>query len=98
MVDVSSSGESVRRLDTLSAVETSTLDSIEHGELLQNVVKILKGLSEQERLTVSLYYYEELTLKEIGQVMNVSESRVSQIHTTAILKLRAKLKMLYSGL
>lgn len=97
MVETASGGEPIRRLDTISGEESSTLDNMERRELLENVVKILKSLSEQERLAVSLYYYEELTLKEIGQVMNVSESRVSQIHTTAILKLRAKLRILYNG-
>ena len=48
-------------------------------------------LTEQERLVVALYYYEELTLKEIGQVLELSESRVSQLHTKAVLGLRAKL-------
>ncbi len=97
MVDPTAGGEPVRRIDTLASGETGALDSLERSELLENVVKILQGLSEQERLAVSLYYYEELTLKEIGQVMNVSESRVSQIHTTAIIKLRTKLRMLYMG-
>jgi len=43
-------------------------------------------------LVISLYYYEELTLKEIGEVMNISESRVSQIHTKAVYKLRNMIK------
>lgn len=97
MIDTSSSGEQVRRIDTVPSDESNTLDDIERRELIANVVKILQGLSEQERVAVSLYYYEELTLREIGQVLNVSESRVSQIHTTAILKLRTKLRMLYNG-
>ncbi len=50
-------------------------------------------LTDQERLVIALYYYEELTLKEIGQVMELSESRVSQIHTKAVLSLRGKLRM-----
>ena len=49
-------------------------------------------LPEKQRLVLSLYYYEDLNLKEIGQVLDVTESRVSQLHTQAILKLRAKLK------
>jgi len=48
----------------------------------------IANLTEQERLVVALYYYEELTLKEIGEVMQISESRVSQIHTKAVSKLR----------
>ena len=49
-------------------------------------------LSEQERLVVSLYYYEELTLKEIGQIMLISESRVSQIHTKAVSRMKTFIK------
>ncbi|MBE9503910.1 MAG: hypothetical protein IME96_07025 [Proteobacteria bacterium] len=48
--------------------------------------------SEQERLVVSLYYYEELTLKDVGAVLEVTESRVCQVHTKAVLKLKTKLK------
>lgn len=96
-IDTTSGGETIRRIDTLSDEAGTILDGMERRELLENVVRVLKSLSEQERLTVSLYYYEELTLKEIGQVMNVSESRVSQIHTAAVLKLRAKLRIMYSG-
>ena len=46
-------------------------------------------LTKQEKLVIALYYYEELTLKEIGEVMTISESRVSQIHTRAVVKLRS---------
>ena len=81
----------------VASSDEGTLDKIERRELVDNVVNILATLSEQERLAIALYYYEELTLKEIGMVMNVSESRVSQIHTSAILKLRVKLRSLYSG-
>jgi RNA polymerase sigma factor for flagellar operon FliA len=52
----------------------------------------IKSLPEKQRLVLSLYYYEDLNLKEIGQVLDVTESRVSQLHTQAIIKLRAKLK------
>jgi RNA polymerase sigma factor FliA len=61
----------------------------------QEVKAILKdaimNLPEKEKLVIALYHYEELTLKEIGEVLGVSESRVSQIHTKAILKLRSRL-------
>ncbi|MSR84381.1 MAG: sigma-70 family RNA polymerase sigma factor [Candidatus Latescibacteria bacterium] len=52
----------------------------------------LGQLNEQERLVVALYYYEELTLKEIGRVLELSESRVSQLHTKAVMSLRVKLR------
>jgi len=52
----------------------------------------IKALPEKQRLVLSLYYYEDLNLKEIGQVLDVTESRVSQLHTQAIIKLKVKLK------
>lgn len=59
----------------------------------QNVVKeSIKALPEKQRLVLSLYYYEDLNLKEIAQVLDVTESRVSQLHTQAILKIKAKLR------
>ena len=51
-------------------------------------------LDEKDKLVLSLYYYERLTLKEIGKVMDVSESRVCQIHSRAIIRLRENLKKL----
>jgi len=56
------------------------------------MVKLIKDLSQQERIVLTLYYYEDLTLREIGEVIGVSESRVSQIHSRAILRLRTRLK------
>lgn len=58
------------------------------GELRQRLAEAIETLPEKERLVVSLYYHEELTMKEIGVVLGVVESRVSQIHTAAVLKLR----------
>jgi RNA polymerase sigma factor for flagellar operon FliA len=59
----------------------------------QKIIKDgIKSLPEKQRLVLSLYYFEDLNLKEIGQVLDVTESRVSQLHTQAILKLKAKLK------
>jgi RNA polymerase sigma factor FliA len=52
----------------------------------------IKSLPEKERLVLSLYYYEDLNLKEIGDVLNVTESRVSQLHSQAVIRLRAKLR------
>lgn len=62
---------------------------LEEKELKGILITALKKLAERERLIIALYYNEELTLKEIGQVLGVSESRVSQLHTRAILKLRS---------
>ena len=62
--------------------------------------KIKEGigqLPEKQRLVLSLYYYEDLNLKEIGQVLDVTESRVSQLHTQAIMKLKVKLKTTFDS-
>ena len=81
-------------VDTLKSPERSdALSDLERGEMRGLLVDAIEYLSDQERLVIALYYYEELTLKEIGQVMELSESRVSQIHTKAVLSLRAKLRM-----
>jgi RNA polymerase sigma factor for flagellar operon FliA len=56
------------------------------------VTKAIESLPEKQRLVLSLYYYEDLNLKEIGKVLNVTESRVSQLHTQAVLWLRRKLR------
>ena len=52
----------------------------------------IAGLPEREKLVVTLYYYEELTLREIGEVLGVTESRVSQMHTKAVLRLRSRMQ------
>ena len=51
----------------------------------------ISALPEREKLVIALYYYENLTLREIGEVLSVTESRVSQLHTKAILRLKARL-------
>ncbi|MBI5058326.1 FliA/WhiG family RNA polymerase sigma factor [candidate division KSB1 bacterium] len=71
----------------------SNEDRIEESELRGLLVNCLKNLPEQEKLVVALYYYEELTFKEIGDVLSLTESRVSQIHSKAILKLRTAVRL-----
>lgn len=70
----------------------SILGEIEKGELRSFLVVAIDHLTNQEKLVIALYYYEELTLKEIGEVMSISESRVSQIHTRAVAKLRGMVR------
>ena len=83
----------VSLVDTLrSQDQPSALVNLERLEMRDLLADSLGQISEQERLVVALYYYEELTLKEIGQVLELSESRVSQLHTKAVLGLRAKLR------
>ncbi len=57
----------------------------------QRLIDAIDGLPEKERMVLTLYYYEELTMKEIGLTLGVVESRVSQIHSSAVLRLRAAL-------
>lgn len=64
---------------------------VEKEELKKMIVEALSLLTEKERSVVTLYYYEEMTLKEISLVLEVSESRVSQLHTKALLKMKTKL-------
>ncbi len=81
-------------VDTLqSGDRTDALTDLERDEMRDLLVESIGLLTDQERLVIALYYYEELTLKEIGQVLELSESRVSQIHTKSVLSLRAKLRM-----
>jgi len=63
------------------------------GETRERLTKAIDDLPERERLVTTLYYYEEATMKEIGLIIGVVESRVSQIHASAVLHLRARLKM-----
>lgn len=59
----------------------NALDSLENEEMKKILVRIIKRLPEKSRLAITLYYYERLTFKEIGKILNVSESRISQIHS-----------------
>ncbi len=88
----SGSGDQVALIDTIEDVQgpepQAALDETETREALAEAIA---ALPERERIVVTLYYYEELTLREIGEVLGVTESRVSQLHTKAILRLRARL-------
>jgi RNA polymerase sigma factor for flagellar operon FliA len=64
---------------------------IEEEELIETIKKVLKKMSEKEQLIIQLYYFEELSLKEISEILGVTESRISQIHKNVIKKLRKEL-------
>ncbi|MDC7302615.1 FliA/WhiG family RNA polymerase sigma factor [Agathobacter ruminis] len=66
-------------------------DVIAETELKEMLIESLQLLTEKERRVIELYYYEDLTLKEISKVLDVSESRVSQLHTKALVKMRKKM-------
>jgi RNA polymerase sigma factor for flagellar operon FliA len=87
------SGEQQSLLDCLAGKnDVDPQTHIRLVELKEIISKAIDTLPEKERLMISLYYYEELTMKEIGEVLGVTESRVSQIHSKAVFRLRNKLK------
>jgi len=65
---------------------------LDEVELKKAVTKAIESLNEKERLIITLYYYEELTLKEIGEIFERTESRICQIHSAALIKLKSKVK------
>ncbi|MEQ1644960.1 MAG: FliA/WhiG family RNA polymerase sigma factor [Pyrinomonadaceae bacterium] len=77
--------------DLISDKSISPLDELGQTEFRQHLVKAVDGLPERERQVIALYYVEELTMKEIGEVMGVTESRVSQLRSQAIVRLRSNL-------
>ena len=70
--------------------EDNTLEKIEKQALLDKVSEVLETLKEREQLIIQLYYYEELNLKEISEMLGISESRISQIHKKLLRKLRER--------
>jgi RNA polymerase sigma factor FliA len=81
--------------DTIEDQKVITPEAFAEDKEKKAILKeTIKELPEQEKKVLVLYYYEEMTLREIGVVLSVSESRVSQIHTKAILRLRSRLKQL----
>jgi RNA polymerase sigma factor for flagellar operon FliA len=86
-------GESLSLLDTLADISTSDLGlGLESNETRAMLSTAINGLSEREKVVITLYYFEGLTLAEIGVVLGVTESRVCQIHTRAVGMLRNTLR------
>ena len=87
-----SSGDQVSLLDTLTDENAPDPSQVmDSTELKDRVADAIARLPEREKLVVALYYYENLTLREIGEVLGVTESRVSQLHTKAVLRLRGRM-------
>ena len=87
------SGDQVSLLDTIK--DTHAADparELDVTELKDRLADAIARLPEREKLVVALYYYENLTLREIGEVLGVTESRVSQLHTKAVLRLKSRLQ------
>jgi RNA polymerase sigma factor for flagellar operon FliA len=85
-------GDSIALIDTIEDEAGPDPElSLELTEVREALAEAISDLPEREKLVVTLYYYEELTLREIGEVLGVTESRVSQLHTKAILRMKAHL-------
>ena len=88
----SGSGDAVALIDTIEDTSgPQPSHALDQTELREALGEAIARLPEREKLVITLYYYEELTLREIGEVLGVTESRVSQLHTKAILRLKARL-------
>jgi RNA polymerase sigma factor FliA len=100
--DVWYSGDEADKISIGESIESPSSmnpdSTVEREEVKRVIVQAISELPEKEKKVLVLYYYEDLTLKEIGQVLDVTESRVSQLHTKAILRLRAKLTNLRKGI
>ncbi len=92
--DSSGSGQDrVSLIDTLQDTDAPDPSRAYHVQALkETLVEAIERLPERERIVIGLYYYEGLTLKEIGEILGVTESRVSQLHTKAVLRLRGRIK------
>ena len=91
-------GNDIPLLDTLKGEDGDLGSDVEQREIREALVAAVESLSKQERIVIRLYYFEGQTLKEIKQVLEVSESRVSQIHAQAVIHLRQKLRVLKADL
>ena len=88
-----SSGDQVSLLDTLHDPDAPDPQQLlDQSELKHRLADAIAALPEREKLVIALYYYENLTLREIGDVLGVTESRVSQLHTKAVLRLKSALQ------
>ncbi len=88
-----SSGDQVSLLDTISDPRADDpQESLTSNEIKDRLTEAVASLPEREQLVVALYYYENLTLREIGEVLGVTESRVSQLHTKAVMRLKSSLQ------
>jgi RNA polymerase sigma factor for flagellar operon FliA len=100
--DVWHGGEEADKVSIVESIESpNSLNPeviVEKDEIKKVIVQAIGDLPEKEKKVLVLYYYEDLTLKEIGEVLEVTESRVSQLHTKAILRLRTKLLNLKKGI
>src|SRR4051794_3881036 len=87
------SGDQISLLDTLHDPDAPDPQQLlAQSELKDRLADAISALPEREKLVIALYYYENLTLREIGEVLGVTESRISQLHTKAVLRLKSRLQ------
>lgn len=97
-IGIDSKGNPVDILEIIPDRQSKDIiEELNLKEIQQALGKFIDELPETERMIISLYYYDELTMKEIGKVMNLSESRICQLHGKAILILRNKLERFLKG-
>ena len=95
----SEENDSISIVDSIESPQSLNPDTIvEKEEIKRVIVQAIDELPEKEKKVLVLYYYEDLTLKEIGKVLEVTESRISQLHTKAIIRLRSKLTNIKKGI
>ena len=90
--------EEYLKADAPEAIAANPSDSTEFLELKDTLARAIDRLPEKEKIVISLYYYEELTLKEISVILKLSEARISQLHTKAIFRMRAHLSRMKENL
>lgn len=100
--DVWYTGDDNDKVSIVDSIESpSSLNPdiiVEKGEIKRVIIQAITELPEKEKKVLVLYYYEDLTLKEIGKILEVTESRISQLHTKAIMRLRSKLTNIKKGI
>ncbi len=77
--------------DQLESDQKDTLEQIEQEELIEKIMEVLETLPKRDQLIMQLYYFEELTYKEISQILDITPSRISQVHKRLITKIRDKI-------
>lgn len=96
-LDEPTRGTTITAVNKIESDNPSPFDKIKKSELKKVIAGALANLPEKVQMVISLYYFDEMTLKEIAEIMGLTESRISQIHSKAIIILRTKLKAYFEG-
>ena len=90
--------EEYAKVEPLVSGIAGPAENVEVREVQESLAEAIEKLPEKEKIVISLYYYEELTLKEISLILKLSEARISQLHTKAVFRLRGYLSRIKSSL